>query len=236
MGPGPALLSRPAREARRRGNPGAQAETGGPELRALVRHPAERGVLRRPLRQERRSAGAGVRPRLPAGRDPGQPSCLDAGVGLLTSSAPSPLRPALSRSAGPTAIRMASAPAEDVARGRRERRRRLDARRSKCRIRLGGRMERWCRLKERLGFALHSQLAKFLLDRSEGRREGAGLRRREGREATRGGAGPGRPGLGDLGTSPGLCPLQVLVLRLHLLRRSVVDGAGVEGAEGWSWG
>ncbi|KAM6148991.1 zinc finger protein 692 isoform 2-T2 [Erethizon dorsatum] len=60
---------------------------------------------------------------------------------------------------------MASAPAEDAARGQRERRRRLDARRSKCRIRLGGHMERWCRLKERLGFALHSQLAKFLLDR-----------------------------------------------------------------------
>ncbi|XP_023556737.1 zinc finger protein 692 isoform X2 [Octodon degus] len=62
---------------------------------------------------------------------------------------------------------MASAPAEEeeAARGRRERRRRLDARRSKCRIRLGGRMERWCHLKERLGFALHSQLATFLLDR-----------------------------------------------------------------------
>ncbi|XP_013368467.1 PREDICTED: zinc finger protein 692 isoform X5 [Chinchilla lanigera] len=63
---------------------------------------------------------------------------------------------------------MASGPAEEeaaAARGRRERRRRLDARRSKCRIRLGGRMERWCRLKERLGFALHSQLATFLLDR-----------------------------------------------------------------------
>ncbi|XP_038626290.1 LOW QUALITY PROTEIN: zinc finger protein 692 [Tachyglossus aculeatus] len=41
----------------------------------------------------------------------------------------------------------------------------LDARRSRCRIRLGGHMERWCLLKDRLGFALHSQLAKFLLDR-----------------------------------------------------------------------
>ncbi|EOB02156.1 Zinc finger protein 692, partial [Anas platyrhynchos] len=37
--------------------------------------------------------------------------------------------------------------------------------RSKCRIRLGGHLEQWCRLKEQLGFALHSQLAKFLLDR-----------------------------------------------------------------------
>ncbi|NXT68054.1 ZN692 protein, partial [Chaetops frenatus] len=26
-------------------------------------------------------------------------------------------------------------------------------------------LERWCRLKEQLGFALHSQLAQFLLDR-----------------------------------------------------------------------
>ncbi|XP_071075353.1 zinc finger protein 692 isoform X3 [Desmodus rotundus] len=53
---------------------------------------------------------------------------------------------------------------------RREKRRQLDARRSKCRIRLGGHMEQWCLLKERLGFSLHSQLAKFLLDRytSEG--------------------------------------------------------------------
>uniref|UniRef100_A0A8B9MKL1 Zinc finger protein 692 n=1 Tax=Accipiter nisus TaxID=211598 RepID=A0A8B9MKL1_9AVES len=45
-------------------------------------------------------------------------------------------------------------------------RRELDARRSKCRIRIGGHLERWCRLKEQLGFALHSQLAQFLLDRS----------------------------------------------------------------------
>ncbi|NXL86757.1 ZN692 protein, partial [Alectura lathami] len=48
---------------------------------------------------------------------------------------------------------------------RRQKRRELDARRSKCRIRLGGHLEQWCRLKEQLGFALHSQLAKFLLDR-----------------------------------------------------------------------
>ncbi|NWV13601.1 ZN692 protein, partial [Ptilonorhynchus violaceus] len=34
-----------------------------------------------------------------------------------------------------------------------------------CRIRIGGHLERWCRLKEQLGFALHSQLAQFLLDR-----------------------------------------------------------------------
>ncbi|KAK1202621.1 ZN692 protein, partial [Pygoscelis papua] len=42
---------------------------------------------------------------------------------------------------------------------RRQKRRELDARRSKCRIRIGGHLERWCRLKEQLGFALHSQLA-----------------------------------------------------------------------------
>lgn len=60
---------------------------------------------------------------------------------------------------------MASPSGADATRRRREQRRQLDARRSKCRIRLGGHMERWCLLKERLGFALHSQLAKFLLDR-----------------------------------------------------------------------
>uniref|UniRef100_A0A8C3GXP4 Uncharacterized protein n=1 Tax=Corvus moneduloides TaxID=1196302 RepID=A0A8C3GXP4_CORMO len=49
---------------------------------------------------------------------------------------------------------------------RRQKRRELDARRSKCRIRIGGHLERWCRLKEQLGFTLHSQLAQFLLDRS----------------------------------------------------------------------
>ncbi|XP_047410938.1 zinc finger protein 692 isoform X3 [Sciurus carolinensis] len=53
----------------------------------------------------------------------------------------------------------------DASRKRQEKRRQLDARRSKCRIRLGGHMEQWCLLKERLGFSLHSQLAKFLLDR-----------------------------------------------------------------------
>ncbi|NWX06651.1 ZN692 protein, partial [Caloenas nicobarica] len=47
---------------------------------------------------------------------------------------------------------------------RRQRRRELDARRSRCRIRLGGHLERWCRLKDQLGFTLHSQLAQFLLD------------------------------------------------------------------------
>ncbi|NWH25103.1 ZN692 protein, partial [Grus americana] len=50
---------------------------------------------------------------------------------------------------------------------RRQKRRELDARRSKCRIRIGGHLERWCRLKEQLGFALHSQLAQFLLDSLE---------------------------------------------------------------------
>lgn len=59
---------------------------------------------------------------------------------------------------------MAASPA-DTSRRRREKRRQLDARRSKCRIRLGSHMEQWCLLKERLGFSLHSQLAKFLLDR-----------------------------------------------------------------------
>ncbi|XP_072213948.1 zinc finger protein 692-like isoform X2 [Excalfactoria chinensis] len=48
---------------------------------------------------------------------------------------------------------------------RRRKRRELDARRSRCRIRLGGHLEQWCQLKDQLGFALHSQLAKFLLDR-----------------------------------------------------------------------
>ncbi|XP_077908892.1 zinc finger protein 692 isoform X3 [Ictidomys tridecemlineatus] len=58
-----------------------------------------------------------------------------------------------------------ASPAVDASCLRREKRRQLDARRSKCRIRLGGHMEQWCLLKERLGFSLHSQLAKFLLDR-----------------------------------------------------------------------
>uniref|UniRef100_A0A9L0IHM3 Zinc finger protein 692 n=2 Tax=Equus asinus TaxID=9793 RepID=A0A9L0IHM3_EQUAS len=61
-------------------------------------------------------------------------------------------------------VPMAASPA-DACRTRREKRRQLDARRSKCRIRLGGHMEQWCLLKEQLGFSLHSQLAKFLLDR-----------------------------------------------------------------------
>ncbi|KAM5299961.1 zinc finger protein 692 [Ctenodactylus gundi] len=60
---------------------------------------------------------------------------------------------------------MASAPAADATRRRQERRRQLDARRGKCRIRLGGQMAPWCHLKQQLGFALHSQLAKFLLER-----------------------------------------------------------------------
>uniref|UniRef100_A0A8D0L1E2 Zinc finger protein 692 n=1 Tax=Sphenodon punctatus TaxID=8508 RepID=A0A8D0L1E2_SPHPU len=46
-----------------------------------------------------------------------------------------------------------------------EKRKELDARRSKCRIRIGSHLEQWCRLKEQLGFSLHSQLAKYLLDR-----------------------------------------------------------------------
>ncbi|XP_074873121.1 zinc finger protein 692 isoform X2 [Carettochelys insculpta] len=48
---------------------------------------------------------------------------------------------------------------------RKQKRKELDARRSKCRIRIGGHLEQWCKLKERLGFSLHSQLAKYLLDR-----------------------------------------------------------------------
>ncbi|KAF7250024.1 hypothetical protein EYD10_04721 [Varanus komodoensis] len=48
---------------------------------------------------------------------------------------------------------------------RKQKRKELDARRSKCRIRIGTHLEQWCRLKEQLGFSLHSQLAKYLLDR-----------------------------------------------------------------------
>ncbi|XP_027460074.2 zinc finger protein 692 isoform X8 [Zalophus californianus] len=66
--------------------------------------------------------------------------------------------------AGKVLVPMASS-SVDASRRRQEKRRQLDARRSKCRIRLGGHMEQWCLLKERLGFSLHSQLAKFLLDR-----------------------------------------------------------------------
>ncbi|XP_056387116.1 zinc finger protein 692-like isoform X2 [Hyla sarda] len=47
---------------------------------------------------------------------------------------------------------------------RREKRRLLDAQRGKCRVRLGSHLDEWCALKDRLGFSLHSQLAKFLLD------------------------------------------------------------------------
>ncbi|XP_075073413.1 zinc finger protein 692-like isoform X2 [Mixophyes fleayi] len=47
---------------------------------------------------------------------------------------------------------------------RREKRRLLDAQRGKCRVRLGAHLEEWCVLKDHLGFSLHSQLAKFLLD------------------------------------------------------------------------
>ncbi|XP_055972778.1 zinc finger protein 692 isoform X1 [Sorex fumeus] len=53
----------------------------------------------------------------------------------------------------------------DASQNRQEKRRQLDSRRSKCRIRLGSHMEQWCLLKQQLGFSLHSQLAKFLLDR-----------------------------------------------------------------------
>ncbi|KAL7884584.1 hypothetical protein AOLI_G00073540 [Acnodon oligacanthus] len=47
---------------------------------------------------------------------------------------------------------------------RRQRRRELDARRSKSRIRLGSCLESWGQLKETLGFSLHSELAQYLLD------------------------------------------------------------------------
>lgn len=84
---------------------------------------------------------------------------------------------------------MAASPAEaDASHRRREKRRQLDARRSKCRIRLGGHMEQWCLLKEQLGFSLHSQLAKFLLDRL-------------GRHGGRGDGGP--PGVPTLTPSAG---------------------------------
>uniref|UniRef100_A0AAY4DYH4 Uncharacterized protein n=1 Tax=Denticeps clupeoides TaxID=299321 RepID=A0AAY4DYH4_9TELE len=48
---------------------------------------------------------------------------------------------------------------------RRQRRRDLDARRSKLRVRLGACLQRWVDLKDRLGFSLHSQLAQYLLHR-----------------------------------------------------------------------
>ncbi|XP_035268787.1 LOW QUALITY PROTEIN: zinc finger protein 692 [Anguilla anguilla] len=47
---------------------------------------------------------------------------------------------------------------------RRQRRRELDARRSKSRVRLGACLQSWGQLKERLGFALHSELAQHLLE------------------------------------------------------------------------
>ncbi|XP_039623680.1 zinc finger protein 692 [Polypterus senegalus] len=46
---------------------------------------------------------------------------------------------------------------------RKQKRRELDARRSKSRIRIGTHLESWCEVKERLGFGLHSDFAHFLL-------------------------------------------------------------------------
>ncbi|XP_043103715.1 zinc finger protein 692 [Puntigrus tetrazona] len=45
-----------------------------------------------------------------------------------------------------------------------QRRRELDARRSKSRVRLGSCMLSWCQLKEELGFSLHSEFAQYLLE------------------------------------------------------------------------
>ncbi|KAI5095245.1 zinc finger protein 692 [Silurus meridionalis] len=47
---------------------------------------------------------------------------------------------------------------------RRQRRRELDARRSKLRVRLGSWPDDWSTLKDRLGFSLHSELAQFLIN------------------------------------------------------------------------
>ncbi|XP_066548201.1 zinc finger protein 692 [Amia ocellicauda] len=47
---------------------------------------------------------------------------------------------------------------------RRQRRRELDARRSKSRVRLGACLQSWGELKDRLGFSLHSELAQYLLE------------------------------------------------------------------------
>ncbi|KAL2090181.1 hypothetical protein ACEWY4_014869 [Coilia grayii] len=47
---------------------------------------------------------------------------------------------------------------------RRQRRRELDARRSKSRVRLGPCLPHWGKLKDSLGFSLHSELAQYLLD------------------------------------------------------------------------
>ncbi|KAJ8278570.1 hypothetical protein GJAV_G00089020 [Gymnothorax javanicus] len=56
---------------------------------------------------------------------------------------------------------MAASPREAL---RRQRRRELDARRSKSRVRLGACLQRWGQLKEKLGLALHSELAQHLLE------------------------------------------------------------------------
>uniref|UniRef100_A0A8C7M675 Uncharacterized protein n=1 Tax=Oncorhynchus mykiss TaxID=8022 RepID=A0A8C7M675_ONCMY len=45
------------------------------------------------------------------------------------------------------------------------RRRELDARRSKSRVRLGSCLQSWGQLKNHLGFSLHSELANYLLQR-----------------------------------------------------------------------
>ncbi|XP_041967490.1 zinc finger protein 692 isoform X1 [Alosa sapidissima] len=47
---------------------------------------------------------------------------------------------------------------------RRQRRRELDARRSKSRVRLGACLPHWGKLKDSLGFTLHSELAQYLLE------------------------------------------------------------------------
>ncbi|XP_062412414.1 zinc finger protein 692 [Sardina pilchardus] len=47
---------------------------------------------------------------------------------------------------------------------RRQRRRELDARRSKSRVRLGACLPHWGQLKDTLGFTLHSELAQYLLE------------------------------------------------------------------------
>lgn len=62
---------------------------------------------------------------------------------------------------------MATDPSETSPRveQRRQRRRELDARRSKCRVRLGSSQQSWGQLKNSLGFSLHSELARHLLDR-----------------------------------------------------------------------
>uniref|UniRef100_A0A4W4GJ11 Uncharacterized protein n=1 Tax=Electrophorus electricus TaxID=8005 RepID=A0A4W4GJ11_ELEEL len=48
---------------------------------------------------------------------------------------------------------------------RTQRRRELDARRSRSRVRLGSSLQGWGKLKDQLGFSLHSQMAQFLLQR-----------------------------------------------------------------------